>query len=54
VIVFFVVSFVLLLVVILRGYLFTDRDRERLRAWLKPDAEDDAQSICARGKTHHP
>jgi len=25
----------------LRGYLFTDRDRERLRAWLESGVEDD-------------
>ena len=25
----------------MRGYLFTDRDRERLRAWLESGAEDD-------------
>ena len=25
----------------MRGYLFTDRDRERLRAWLESGVEDD-------------
>jgi hypothetical protein len=25
----------------LRGYIFTDRDRERLRAWLESGVEDD-------------
>ncbi len=30
---------------VLRGYLFTDRDRERLRLWLESGVEDDGTRI---------
>ena len=33
----------------LRGYLFTDRDRERLRAWLESGAEDDGTRMLFVG-----
>ena len=33
--------FLWLLVVLLRGYIFTDRDKERLRLWLGCGVEDD-------------
>jgi len=29
----------------LRGYIFTDRDRERLRAWLESGEEDDGTRV---------
>ncbi len=29
----------------MRGYIFTDRDRERLRAWLESGAEDDGTRV---------
>ena len=33
----------------LRGYLFTDRDRERLRAWLESGVEDDGTRMLFVG-----
>ena len=33
----------------LRGYLFTDRDRERLRAWLESGVEDDGTRMIFVG-----
>lgn len=33
----------------LRGYIFTDRDRERLRAWLESGVEDDGTRMIFVG-----
>ena len=33
----------------MRGYLFTDRDRERLRAWLESGVEDDGTRMLFVG-----
>ena len=35
----------MLLAVGLRSYLFTDRDRERIRAWLESGVEDDGTGM---------